>query len=351
MKKRHLFILLFLIIMLIRISPAEASGYEQYFADFAAVSTLAEAEAAGYEIAETDHIIHNFKTASINGECTVYPMINRSFGRVALFFADADGNVLYKTENLECNYFFEESLYQPNIDVVAISVRDINKDGLPDLLLLSRCFNDDKKFKIGDIVYQGQDTFYRDWRVSDKINRFSMNKDIEMMVAFAHDGQSTEFLYSAATLEELIEGGFELLTDQIFNAEFEKFGTVRVITGEYRMSVHYIFILYLVNSDGQVVWNFQGMRDYDNFGWMSGISFKDVDGDGWADLSILANYKSFDDNNETYDATDFSIYYQRDGYFFEDQDFHEAFLPELTGTEVMDDIVQAARKYWGWWKE
>lgn len=348
MKKRYLFIWLCLIIMLIRISPTAASGYEQYFADFAAVSTLAEAEAAGYEIAGTNHIITGFETAGFNGECTVYPMINRSFGRVALFFADGEGNVLYKTENLECNYFLADSLYQPNTDIIAISVRDINEDGLPDLLLLSRCLHDGKKFKIGDIVYQGQDTFYRDWRVSDNINRFSMNKDIEMMAAFAHDGQSTEFLYRATTLDELTDGGFVLLKDQIFNAEFEKFGTVRVIPGEYRMSVQYIFILYLVNSDGQIVWNFQGMRDYDNFGWMSGISFKDVDGDGWADLSILANYKSFDENNKTYDAIDFSIYYQRDGYFFEDQDFHEVFLPELTGTEVMDDIVQAARKYWGW---
>lgn len=351
MKKRHLIILLFLITMWVAAPPVQASGFEQYLADFAAIRTLAQAEAAGYEITGTNHIIENFPAACIGGECTVYPMINRLFGRVALFFADADGNVLYKTENLECNYFFEGTLYQPNIDIASISVRDINEDGLSDFLLLVRCIDDGRKFKIGDIVYQSQDTFYRDWRISDKINRFCMNKDTDMMAAFAHDGQSAEFLYRAATLTELIDGGFELLTDQTFNAEFEKFGTVRVITGEYQMGVHYIFIIYLVNSDGQIVWNFQGMRDYDNFSWMSGISFKDVDGDGWADLSILANYKSFDENNETYDATDFSIYYQRDGYFFEDQDFHEAFLPKLTGTEVMDDIVQAARKYWGWWTE
>ena len=145
-----------------------------------------------------------------------------------------------------------------------------------------------------------------------------------------------------------MEGNFKPLEYQTFDADFEKFGSVQVVPGTYEMGSHYIFILYLVDGEGRVLWNFQAMRNYDNFSQMPGISFKDVDGDGWADLSVLADYKNLDDNNDSYAVTDFSIYYQRDGYFFEDTDFHNAFVGKLTGSETMDDVVQAARKYWGW---
>jgi len=347
MKKTGVFLLCFLTLsLLIPLKTPASSDSDQYMARFHSINTLTEAKAAGYE--PVGIITDYFPTACVHAECTVYPSINRQYGRMALFFADADGRVLYKTEDLACNNFYSGQLTQPNADVAAISERDVNGDGLKDILIINLCLDDDGVFKIGDILYQGADMFYRDWRVTDKINRFNMNKDIDMMTAFARDGQSAEFLYSAATLDELIRDGFIPLTDQTFDADFEKFGAVKVVPGTYTMGGIHIFILYLVNSDGLVVWNFQCMRGYDSFNRMTGISFKDVDGDGWADLSVLAVYDSLGDNDETQTVTDFSIYYQRDGYFFEDTDFRAAFLKQLTGKETMDDIVQAARKYWGW---
>lgn len=347
MKTNYAILLFFLMLTSTRFLTL-TSDYSRYLAHFESINNLEDIERAGYEISDITYITSYFQTTSIDSECTIYPAINKQYGRIALFFADAEGNVLYKTEDLECNYFFKESLYQPNIAIAAMAERDINGDGSKDILIIVRCLDDGNKFKIGDILIQGEETFYRDWRISEKINRFSMDKDINMMMSFVYDGQSAEFLYSASTLDELLNGGFEPLTDQVFHADYEKFGTVKVVPGTYTMGGHHIFILYLVNSERQVVWNFQCMRDYDNFSRMTGISFKDVDGDGWADLSILAEYKSLDDNNELYTAKDFSIYYQRDGYFFEDKDFHTTFFNELTGEEVMDDIVQAARRYWGW---
>jgi len=334
-----------LMIALIPLSNAAASAYDQYLARFNAISTWADAQEAGYEIMG---FITDFQTARANGECTVYTVINRQFGRVALFFTGAQGQVLYKTEDLACNSFYSGRLHQPNADIAAISARDLNGDGLKDILIISLCKSDGEVFKIGDIIFQGDDIFYRDWRITDKINRFGMNKDIDMMTAFARDGQSAEFLYSASTFDELIQKGFLPLADQTFEAVFEKFGSVKVVPGFYTMGSSHIFIIYLVNSEGQIVWNFQCMRGYDSFDRLTGISFKDVDGDGWADLSILAYLNSLDDENVTHTQLDFSIYYQRDGYFFEDKDFHSAFYTDLTGDEAMNDIVEAARKYWGW---
>ena len=329
-------------------TSASSTGYDEYRTRFESVSYLTDIENAGYEISGGTYITEYFMAAGINAECTVYPAINKQYGRAALFFADEGGAVLYKTEDLECNNFYTGSLIQPNIDIAATAGRDINGNGLLDILIVSRCSDDGDIFKIGDILFQSEDIFYRDWRVSDKINRFSMNKDLNMITAFARNGQSVEFLYSASTLEELINGGFEPLPYQIFDANYEKFGAVKVVPGIYTMGEHSVFILYLVDDAGQVVWNFQCARHYDNFSRMTGISFKDVDGDGWADLSVMARYMSLDDNNKTYSATDFSIYYQRNGYFFEDEDFRAGYFKSLTGKEKMDDIVQAARRYWGW---
>lgn len=327
---------------------------DSYLAGFNSITTLADVAAGGYITVDTTHIIDSFslnngRSGKIN-ECTIYAAVHSGLGRAALFFANADGNIIYKTEDLECNYYQKGSLYQPNIAIAAIGTRDVNHDGLMDILLITRCIYDGVEFKIGDILFQNANSegFYRDWRISDKINRFDMNKDIGLMAAFAGSGQSPEFLYSAATMDELIEGDFKPLKYQTFDANFEKFGTVQVVPGTYKMGSHYIFVLYLVDSKGRVLWNFQAMQDHDNFSEMPGISFKDVDGDGWADLSVLANYVDWDDNNNAYAVIDFSIYYQRDGYFFEDTDFHNAYVGKLTGSETMDDVVQAARKYWGW---
>lgn len=331
-------------------APTATSYVEQ----FNSITTLADAVAGGYITLDTTHIIDSLLLSNGSSEekieIDMYAAVHSEFGRTALFFADSAGNILYKTEDLECNYFQKGSLYQPNVEIAGIGTRDVNHDGLIDILLITRCHYDGVKFNIGDILFQNEnaDGFYRDWRVSDKINRFSMNKDIDMMTAFAGNGQSSEFLYSAATLDELITGNFKPLKYQTFDAEFEKFGTVQVVPGTYTMGSHHIFILYLVDTEGRILWNFQAMRNYDNFSQMTGLSFKDVDGDGWADLSVLIEYKNLDDNNDTYAVTDFSIYYQRNGYFFEDTDFHNEFVGKLTGSETMDDVVQSARKYWGW---
>lgn len=359
MKNVYISLLLCFTILTTFLSPtsgayAGASTVASYLSRFNSITTLADVAAGGYITLDTSNIIDSFSlnngSSSEINEFAVYATVHSELGRAALFFADTDGNIIYKTEDLECNYFQKGSLNQPNIAIAAIDARDVNHDGLMDILLITSCLSDGVKFKIGDILFQNanSDGFYRDWRVSDKINRFSMNKDIDMLDAFAGGGQSSEFLYSAATMDELVEGDFKPLKYQTFDADFEKFGTVQVVPGTYKMGSHYIFILYLVDGEGRVLWNFQAMRGYDNFSQMLGISFKDVDGDGWADLSVLAEYKNLDDKNDSYSVNDFLIYYQRDGYFFEDADFHNAFVGELKGSETMDDIVQAARKYWGW---
>lgn len=51
-----------------------------------------------------------------------------------------------------------------------------------------------------------------------------------------------------------------------------------------------VFMIYLVDEQGNIVWSFQPMGDYDNLYALKGITCKDIDGDGMKDLLVLARY-------------------------------------------------------------
>lgn len=99
--------------------------------------------------------------------------------------------------------------------------------------------------------------FYRDWRLSDRINRFGMNKSIRFIVSFVTEGYSTEFLYTATTLDELEEQGLSIVSEQCYWRQFEKLGKLLVVPGTYRMAEYTVFMIYLVNEQGYIVWSFQ----------------------------------------------------------------------------------------------
>ena len=97
-------------------------------------------------------------------------------------------------------------------------------------------------------------SFYRDYRISDKINRFGMNKSISFLTSFVRDGYSTEFLYTSNTQQELVDSGFQIVPPYYYPVMFEKTGTAfgwcqgtspawRKYTG---------VMLYLVNEQGYI---------------------------------------------------------------------------------------------------
>ena len=162
-------------------------------------------------------------TAADDDADTVYliPAFDRNYDRLILFFADPDGTVFCKTDQLEMNYRNTGQLKQPNKSISAISFQDLNGDLLTDIIILTSCVNDDgayarKSYKIGDVLFQKGQTagFYRDYRISDKINRFGMNKSADEITAFVRDGSSAEFMYTASTLDELTSHGMRIIEEQ-----------------------------------------------------------------------------------------------------------------------------------------
>lgn len=325
--------------------------YEKYQQRLGNIEKRSEIEENGFVIMEEQVfsvLLENF------GEVFFVPALDSRYHRLALFFTDTDENVVYKTDQLEANFINRGRLSQPIREIAAVSFQDLNGDGITDIELIAACVNDtgsyaNKRYQIGDVLFGNEQGFYRDWRISDKINRFGMNKSIDCITAYVRDGKSTEYLYTATTLKELQQHGFEIISEQSYTREFEKMGKLLVVPGNALIAEFEVFMIYLVDEQGTIVWSFQPMGDHDNLYALRGINCRDIDGDGLKDIIVLARYSDAADAAEQQIVSEFDIYYQRTGGFSEDEEFKKQYVCDEN--TKMEDLVKAARSYWGWQAE
>lgn len=327
--------------------------YEEYNRRLDGIKYRADIEDNGFEVIESQ--IFPIETAA-TGEAFFIPAFDRQYDRLALFLTKDDGSVIYKTDQLETNNRNRGQLHQPNKGIAAISFQDLDGNGFPDVVLITNCVIENgvhagRSYKVGDVLFQSEKEtgFYRDYRISDKINRFSMNKSAELITAFVRDGYSAEFLYTAATLDELLEHGLHIIAEQCYTRNFEKLGRLQVVPGTYRMADYDFFMIYLVNEQGYIVSCLQPMGDFDNLYALKGINCRDIDGDGLKDIVVLARYSYEGDNHELIVKSDYAVYYQRTGGFSADLDIREEYPCEEG--ETMEELVKRARAYWGWQAE
>ena len=348
-----LFAALFFPVMTGRAADTEDDLQREYMAyqeRFASIERLEDLEEYGYEVMEEQ--VFPVTLDSIRAEeLTMVPAVDRTCQRLALFFLDGEGQVVYRYNQLEANYRISGELRQTVKDVTGVAFSDVNGDGLKDIILISRCENPTGNYagipyKVGDVIFQENGQLYRDWRISDKINRFSMNKSTNQILFYVRDGISTEFLYTATTLDELTGKGFSVFQDQCYTREFERLGKLTVVPGVFRMAWYDFFLIYLVNEQGDIVWSLQPMLDYDGLYSLKGINGRDVDGDGMKDLVVLARYSREDESGEKVVENVCSIYYQRTSGFETDRGFEEYY--QYTEEDTMEDIIQRIREYWGW---
>lgn len=330
-----------------------AKLYEEYRQGFEGVEQETELAEGGFTAIE-EHIFPLEMGAY--GEVRVIPAFHKEYNRLVLFFALPEGEIVYKTEELETNNRNRGELKQFTNAILAISFRDLDGDGGMDIVLITS-FTDREgeyagdSYKVGDVLFQNKegDGFYRDYRITDKLNRFSMNKSADLIAAFVRDGVSTEFMYTAATLEELLNNGLEIITEQSYPRNFEKLGRLQVIPGTCRIADYEIFMVYLVNEEGYIVSSLQPMGDYDNLYALKGISCWDIDGDGLKDIAVLARYSYEGSDHQLIVETDYSIYYQRTSGFILDKEIKESY--QCSEDETMENLVRQGRAYWGWKRE
>ncbi|MEZ3478058.1 MAG: VCBS repeat-containing protein [Lachnospiraceae bacterium] len=266
-----------------------------------------------------------------------------------MFLADADGTILYRIDQLEMNSRIRGQMQQPKQEIASVAFQDLNGDARTDIILITVCEDTDgRKYKVGDVLFQSADQlgFYRDYRISDKLNRFGMNKNAKSITAFVRDGDSTEFLYTALTLAELRKHGFQVIAEQSYTRTFGKLGKLQVVPGTYRIADYEVFLIYLVNEQDYIVSVLMPMGEYDNLYALKGINCRDIDGDGLKDIIVLAKYSYEDEEHKLAVASDYSIYYQRTGGFSPDTEIKSQY--PCSDEDTMQTLVEKARAYWGW---
>lgn len=333
------------------VSGAEKSetlmaDYQDYQQRLLGIEKRSQIEDAGFQIIGDQ--VFPIETECFGGVVLI-PALEKNYHRLALFLAAEDGTIVYRTDQLEVNGRNKGQLEQPVKELAAVSFQDLDGDGKTDIVLISICANKTgsykgKAYKVGDVLFQGEEGFYRDYRISDKINRFSMNKSVECITAFVRDGKSTEFLYTATTRKELVSHGFVISKEQCYFRQFEKLGRLEVVPGTYTMADFATFMIYLINEQGDIVWSFQPMGDYDNLYALKGIACRDIDGDGMKDILVLARYSY--EGNELQTESNYRVYYQRTGGFYEDTEIQRKY--PCTDEDTVAGLVEKARAYWGW---
>ncbi len=115
-----------------------------------------------------------------------------------------------------------------------------------------------------------------------------------------------------------------------------------MVPGTYTMADFATFMIYLINEQGDIVWSFQPMGDYDNLYALKGIACKDIDGDGMKDLLVLARYSYEGQENELITESN----YQRTGGFYKDTEL--VMQNPCSDEDTVAALVERARAYWGW---
>lgn len=327
------------------------ADYRDYRTRLAAIEKQADIGDNGFSVIEDQ--IFPLETECF-GSVSLVPAIEKEYHRLALFLTKEDGSVVYKTDQLETNNRNRGKLEQPVREISAVSFLDVNHDGRQDIILITSCRNRTgsyagKSYKVGDVLFQSDTGFYRDYRISDKINRFGMNKSAKCIIAFVRDGYSTEFLYTASTKEELLRNGFVVTPEQNYTRQFEKLGRLEVVPGTYTMADFSTFMIYLVNEQGYIVWSLQPMGDYDNLYALKGIQCKDIDGDGMKDIIVLTRYSNSGAENELIIKNDYMVYYQRTGGFEADKEIGKKVY--CSDENTLAELVEKTRAYWGWKSE
>ncbi len=347
-------ILCILLVEPLTVKAYEASSvrqqYEEYMERYQAIQNYEDVEKNGFDVIEEQSFPVVFESFG-EQEVFFFTAMDVKYNRLAVFVQDSKGKILFKTNQLETNHRILGEMKQPTKEIAAVSFLDVNHDQRKDIILITRCENEQGEmkgisYKVGDVLFQKKGGFYRDYRISEKINRFSMNKSARCIISFVRDNKSAEFLYTATTSQELFDNGFNVIEEQCYPRNFEKLGRLTVVPGTFSMGDYDIFMIYLVNDRGNIVWSFQPMEDYDNLYSLRGIACKDLDGDGMKDLAVLARYSTEMPSGELVVKSDCAIYYQRTGGFDTDMEFEQFF--QVADTHKMEDVVREIRRYWGW---
>ncbi len=111
----------------------EAEKYNEYKRRFDEVKYQDDIGNSGFRVIEDQ--IFPIEMGGY-GDAFFVPAMDEGYDRLLLFFVAADGEILYKTDQLETNGRNRGRMEQPNRGISAVSFQDVNRDGLMDIVLI-----------------------------------------------------------------------------------------------------------------------------------------------------------------------------------------------------------------------
>lgn len=255
----------------------------------------------------------------------------------AVFLANSKDEIIYKTADLKASNF-------PFSKISAVSFKDVDKDGLKDILIISECkteflYSEDIVFKIADVLFQNSETFNYNYEITEELNRYDMNKNIAAILSYFNENKTKKLLYTSETLDKLEENGLKVIQDQSFWTDFESLGKIKVVTGTYNMGGLNHLYIYIVSPEGNIIDSFNPMVYHDNFKKLKGITFKDINGDNLKDIVVLAEYSNIKDSSKFASC---NIYIQNERYFDSDRYLERDLY--IKDSDNLNDAVDTARK-------
>lgn len=113
------------------LSESQARGdyeaYKAYQARFEGIAHQSQIQEAGFSVIQEQ--VFPLETACF-GPVTVIPALDEEHRRLGLFFAGPEGEICYRTEQLETNIRRKGCLDQCNEGIAAVSFQDVDEDGL-----------------------------------------------------------------------------------------------------------------------------------------------------------------------------------------------------------------------------
>lgn len=126
---------------------------------------------------------------------------------------------------------------------------------------------------------------------------------------------------SYRTLDDLKNGGLQVIENQSFNINLENFGTARLVCGSKRENASETLQIYLIDNNNNVLYKFDDFYGNEKGGFkgISAISFADVDNDGEKDIVIIAKYSIGKSNSVSVG----SIYFNKGKEFKNDKNLDD----------------------------
>lgn len=145
---------------------------------------------------------------------------------------------------------------------------------------------------------------------------------------------------AAGNLQDLKNGGLQVIDNQSFGVKLNNYGNVKFISGLKREEGYSVVKFYLVDNNNNVLYkfpdfygNFKG-----NFTGIGAISFTDVNGDGAKDVVVIGNYATNKDNHDTIS----SIYFSKGKTFANNKSLDDK-LNESANNKTISSVIKFAK--------